>query len=57
MKVKTLTDERMEGRMEGETKLATLIVKLKDVGRVDDAFRAASDSDFRAKLYQEFSLT
>ena len=58
--VKTLADERMEGRAEGraegESKLAELFVKLKAVGRSDDAFRAASDPEFRAKLYEEFCI-
>lgn len=58
--VKTLADERMEGRAEGraegESKLAELFVKLKAVGRSDDAFRAASDPEFRAKLYKEFCI-
>lgn len=47
---------RAEGRAEGESKLAALLVKLKEVGRIDDAFKAASDPAFRAKLYQEFSI-
>ena len=47
---------KAEGRTEGESKLAFLIVKLKDLGRIEDAFQAASDPAFRAKLYQEFSI-
>ena len=70
--VKTLADERMEGheeglaegreegriegRAEGESRLAALILKLSEVGRGEDAFKAASDPAFRAKLYQEFSI-
>ena len=45
-----------EGREEGEARLASLMTKLKDLNRVDDAFKAASDSEFREKLYKEFGL-
>ena len=47
---------RMEGRAEGESRLAALILKLNEAGRGEDAFKAASDPAFRAKLYQEFRL-
>ncbi|MBO4393315.1 MAG: hypothetical protein J5800_03135, partial [Spirochaetales bacterium] len=51
---------REEGREEGRTieakRIGSLMLKLKDVGRVDDAFRAASDSVFRESLYKEFGL-
>ena len=47
---------REEGRQEGETKLGTLMTKLRELGRVDDAFRAASDPTYREKLYAEFSI-
>ena len=47
---------RQEGRQEGETKLGTLMTKLKELGRVDDAFRAASDPVYREKMYAEFSM-
>ena len=40
----------------GESLLGSLIKKLKDAGRVDDAFRAAEDPAFRQKLYKEFKL-
>ncbi len=45
-----------EGREEGEARLASLMTKLKDLNRVEDAFKAASDSEFREKLYKEFGL-
>jgi hypothetical protein len=32
------------------------MTKLKELGRVDDAFRAASDPNFREKMYAEFSM-
>ena len=47
---------REEGRQEGETKLGTLMTKLRELGRVDDAFRAASDPAYREKMYAEFSM-
>ena len=47
---------RVEGRAEGETLLGTLMTRLKDAGRMDDAFRAAADADYRKKLYQEFKM-
>ena len=47
---------RREGRAEGETRLGTLISRLKALGRVDDAFRAAADPVFREKLYGEFGI-
>ena len=47
---------RQEGFEEGEARLASLMTKLKDLNRVDDAFKAASDSEFREKLYKEFGL-
>ena len=56
-----LRQEALEiGREEGRTieakRIGSLMLKLKDVGRVDDAFRAASDSVFRESLYKEFGL-
>ena len=47
---------RKEGRGEGEAKLGALITKLRELGRVDDAFRAASDPVYRGKLYAEFGM-
>ena len=45
-----------EGRDEGENRLGKLILKLSNLGRMEDVSRAASDSDFRQKLYQEFQI-
>ena len=45
-----------KGMAKGESLLGSLIKKLKDAGRLDDAFRAAEDPDFRQKLYKEFKL-
>lgn len=45
-----------EGREEGENRLGTLMTKLRDLERVDDAFRAASDPACRDKMYAGFSI-
>ncbi len=45
-----------KGRIEGENRLSTLVTKLKELGREDDAFKAAADSDFRNQLYQQYNL-
>ena len=45
-----------EAEKKGESRLGSLIKKLKDAGRPDDAFRAAEDPAFRQKLYKEFKL-
>ena len=42
-------------KMEAE-RMGTLMTKLKSLGRVDDAFRAASDAAYRESLYKEFNL-
>ena len=50
------TEGYNEGRNEGENRLGKLILKLTNLGRMEDVSRAASDSDFRQKLYQEFQI-
>ena len=47
---------KQEGMAQGESLLGSLMTKLKEVGRTDDAFRAAEDPAFRQKLYKEFKL-
>ena len=47
---------RAEGRAEGENKLCTLFKALEEVGRKDDAFKAASDEKYLQKLYEEFGI-
>lgn len=47
---------RKEGRLEGANLLGELMLKLKELGRTEDAFRAASDQEYREKLYKEFQL-
>jgi len=32
------------------------MTKLKELGRLDDAFKAAEDKQYREKLYKEFKL-
>ena len=53
---KVLEMEREEGRAEGESRLGSLIAQLKNLGRTDDAFRAASDAGYRKQLYQELNI-
>ena len=47
---------RSEGRAEGENKLSTLFKALEKAGRKDDAFKAASNAEYRQKLYEEFGI-
>ena len=47
---------RRKAEAEGENRLGTLIAKLKELGRIDDAFKAAEDKQYREKLYKEFQL-
>lgn len=51
-----LAEGRAEGRAEGERRIALLMTKLKELGLVEDAFKAASDPEFRNKLYKEYNL-
>lgn len=47
---------RMEGRKEGEQLFGRLITCLLAEKREADIARAASDPDYREKLYREFEL-
>ena len=47
---------RAEGRAEGADRLGSLMTKLKQLGREDDAFKAAADSAYREKLFKEFGI-
>ena len=49
-------DGKVKGRAEGESKLRTLFKALENAGRKDDAFKAASDSEYLQKLYEEFGI-
>ena len=44
---------RSEGRAEGLDLLGALITRLKTLGRIDDAFRAAADPSYRDRLLDE----
>ena len=44
------------GNAEGENRLSTLFTKLKELGKEDDAFKAAADPNFRNQLYQQYDL-
>ena len=41
---------------DGENKLGALFRALEEAGRKDDAFKAASDAEYRQKLYEEFGI-
>ena len=57
MKYKEIYAEgRQEGRQEGENKLGRLILLLTKDGRVEDITKAASDDEYREKLYKEFKI-
>ena len=47
---------RVEGRVEGERNLATLITKLMSSGRISDVEKAASDEAARKAFYKEFGI-
>lgn len=44
------------GEANGEAKLTSLLERLYDLGREEDAERAVRDLDVRARLYREFSI-
>ena len=45
-----------KGIAEGRTEMGSLMIKLKELGRVDDAFKAAADPEYRERLLKEFGL-
>ncbi len=45
-----------KGIEEGADKMGSLMIKLKELGRVDDAFKAAADPEYRERLFREFGL-
>ncbi|MCI6581228.1 MAG: hypothetical protein MSH15_04480 [Oscillospiraceae bacterium] len=51
-----MTKGKEKGRAEGENKLGALFKALENAGRNDDAFKAASDAEYRHKLYEEFGI-
>ena len=47
---------REDGRAEGAEMLGRLIVLLNENGRSDDVIKAATDKEYRMKLFSEFHL-
>ena len=45
-----------KGRAEGADRMGALMTKLRQLGREDDAFKAAADSAFRDKLFKELGI-
>ena len=54
-------DEIMEaernGERQGQEKLGSLIAKLIQAGRTEDALRAATDEDYRERLFAEYQMS
>lgn len=54
-----LEEGRAEGRAEGEARLASftkLMQNLLEAGKVEDAKKAATDVEYRKKLFEEYGL-
>ena len=51
-----IAESEANGEAKGENKLSTLFKALENAGRKDDAFKAASDTEYRQKLYEEFGI-
>lgn len=49
-------EERQEGRVEGESRLTTLLKLLKADNRLQDLNLAIEREDVREKLYQEYHI-
>ena len=47
---------RREGIQQGEHYFSLLVEKLLEANRNDDLLKATTDTDFRKKLYEEFSI-
>ena len=47
---------KMEGKLLGEERVNTLILKLSALGRTDDIVKAAADQDYQKQLFEEFGL-
>ena len=45
-----------QGTVNGESRMGRLISKLLAVGRNEDAMRASTDADARARLYEELGI-
>ena len=51
-----LAEGKAEGMAEEAERMSSLMLKLKDLNRVEDVFKAASDPSYLQKLYKEFNL-
>ena len=47
---------KAEGRAEEAERMSSLMLKLKDLNRTEDVFKAASNPAYLQKLYKEFNL-
>jgi len=50
-------DEIMEAERQGQEKLGSLIAKLIQAGRTEDALRASTDEDYRDRLFAEYQMS
>ena len=50
-------DEIMEAERQGQEKLGSLIAKLIQAGRTEDALRASTDEDCRERLFAEYQMS
>ena len=50
-------DEILEAERQGQEKLGSLIAKLIQAGRTEDALRASTDEDYRDRLFAEFQMS
>lgn len=53
---KHMRQEREYSREKGREDVNKLIIKLSELGRIDDIIKAASDSEYQKKLFEEFDL-
>lgn len=51
-----LREGEAKGEAKGEARLALLMSKLFDADRINDVARAASDPEYREKLYTELEI-
>ena len=47
----------LRGERQGQEKLGSLIAKLIQAGRTEDALRASTDEDYRDRLFAEFQMS
>ena len=51
-----LTKKLNDSEEKGETKMGKLMMTLFNLGRAEDAEKAANDSEYRQQLYREFQI-